>query len=89
MTDDASRRPDRRQWLLAVAVGSIVGLLVLGVVTVLEIDLGLSLAVSPHRVTVGTVVAAILLLAGSIAIPAYVLSEWQAAQEENARERRD
>ncbi|MDQ2050515.1 hypothetical protein RBH26_08445 [Natronolimnohabitans sp. A-GB9] len=83
-----SGRAGRPRALLAVAVFSFAGLLVLGVVTYLEIDLGLSLTVSPHRVTPGTAVAAVLLVAGAIALPAAILAGWQTTREAATRERR-
>lgn len=88
MVDERSPRLERSTLLLAAAVTSLAGLAALGALTVLDIDLGLSLTVSPHRVTVGTVLAATLVVVGALALPAYVLSSWQSAQDAATRKRR-
>ncbi|MFP8952880.1 hypothetical protein ACLI4Z_07910 [Natrialbaceae archaeon A-arb3/5] len=65
MDDDSGRPPERI--LLAVVLA--VAVLVPVAATQLE--------VSPHRITPGTVVVSGLLLIGTIALPALLLSRWQ------------
>ncbi|SDR40522.1 hypothetical protein [Natronobacterium texcoconense] len=73
MDDEHGRRPPSRL-LLVVFLATVVALPV--AVTQLE--------VSPHRVTVGTVVVATLLLIGTIALPALILTRWRAADRDEA-----
>lgn len=87
MVDDGSRRLERSTLLLVAGIGSLAGLAGLAAITVSDPDVAASLAVSPHRVTAGTILAAALLVIGAITLPAYVLSGWQSAREEAARER--
>ncbi|MWV38627.1 hypothetical protein [Natrialba swarupiae] len=52
--------------------------IVLAVVVLVPLAIS-QLEVRPDRITVGTVVVSILLVSGSIALPALILSRWQAA----------
>ncbi|WP_440770767.1 hypothetical protein [Natronorubrum sp. DTA28] len=86
--DDQSRRLESPLPLLVIAVVALASVAALGALTYLEFDPPTSLTLSPRHVTVGTIVAGTLLVVGAIALPAYVLSGWQSAQEEAGRERR-
>ncbi|WP_436345753.1 hypothetical protein [Natronorubrum sp. FCH18a] len=88
MDDQRSRRLAHPALLLAVAIVSLGSVAVLAALTVHEFDLAASLTLGPRRITIGTVLAGALLVVGTIALPAYILSGWQSAGEDAARDRR-
>ncbi|AFZ73194.1 hypothetical protein [Natronobacterium gregoryi] len=57
--------------------GRILLLTVIAVAVALPVAIT-QLEVSPHRVTVGTVVVTALLLVGTVALPALILTRWRA-----------
>ncbi|RQG90495.1 hypothetical protein [Natrarchaeobius chitinivorans] len=67
--DDARRRSHGR-----ILLGIVLAVAVLVPLAVTQLE------VRPDRITVGTVVVTVLLVAGSIALPAFLFSRWQAAE---------
>ena len=63
-------------------------LLALVVAVVVAVPLAVThLEVGPRRFTAGTAVVGVLLVAGTIAVPALLFSRWQGAEERRDRRR--